>query len=276
MLGGLAIFLVVLDYRYQALGVGRMALSTLTTPFHWLSDVPARVSNWSGDHVRSRSSLLEENQALRAEALVLQGKVQKMAALTAENIRLRALLNSTAIVDDSVLITELIGVSPDPSNHQVLLNKGLVDRVYEGQPVLDAHGLIGQIVEVSRYVSRAMLITDATHAIPVQVNRNGVRAIAEGVGLLDELELKHVAATTDIQPGDILVSSGLGQVFPVGYPVAIVEKVEHDPGQSFLSITARPSAHLDRSRHVLLVFTGGDKSGASGSRISKPDDEQVN
>ncbi len=231
----------------------------MSTPFYWVADIPSRITNWTSDHSRSRSELLEENTVLRAESLVLKGKVQKMASLAAENIRLRELLNSSALIDDGVLVAELVGVSPNPSTHEVIVNKGQLDGAYVGQPLIDAQGLMGQVIEVSRYNSRAILITDATHAIPIQVNRNGVRAIAEGTGLLDELRLKHVAATTDIQPGDILVSSGLGQIFPVGYPVATVDSVEHDPGQPFLHVIARPNAKLNRSRHVLLVFTGVDQ-----------------
>jgi rod shape-determining protein MreC len=207
--------------------------------------------------VQSRSQLLEENARLRRENLVLQGRSHQMASLQAENVRLRALLNSSALLRDDVLVAELIGVSPDPMRHLLVLNKGEQDGVFVGQPLIDADGLLGQIVEVSSISSRAMLITDATHSIPVQVNRNGVRAIAEGTGVLGMLEVHHVAATTDIREGDLLVTSGLGGRFPVGYPVAVVSEVERDPGQPFARIVARPSAALDRSRHVLLVFTAG-------------------
>ena len=134
--------------------------------------------------------------------------------------------------------------------------------MFVGQPLIDADGLMGQIVEVSGGSSRALLITDATHSVPVQVNRNGVRAIAEGVGTLGALEIYHVSATTDIRQGDLLVTSGLGERFPVGYPVAVVSEVVRDPGEPFARIKAVPSAALDRSRHVLLVFTSRpDKDG---------------
>ena len=135
------------------------------------------------------------------------------------------------------------------------------DGVFVGQPLIDADGLLGQVVEVSPLNSRALLITDATHSIPVQVNRNGVRAIAEGIGSLTSLEIHHVSATTDIQEGDLLVTSGLGGRFPVGYPVAVVSEIERDPGQAFARIMARPSAALERSRHVLLVFTSKPETG---------------
>jgi rod shape-determining protein MreC len=146
--------------------------------------------------------------------------------------------------------------------HQLVLDKGADASVYLGQPLIDARGLMGQVVEVSRFTSRVLLITDATHSVPVQVNRNGVRAIAEGTGSLDRLEIHHVAATTDIREGDLLVTSGLGQRFPIGYPVATVTGVERDPGQPFARIAARPTAALDRVRHVLLVFARKDTGGS--------------
>ncbi|MDG2273646.1 MAG: rod shape-determining protein MreC, partial [Halioglobus sp.] len=184
-----------------------------------------------------------------------QGRSQQMASLQAENVRLRSLLNSSALVRDDVLVAELIGVSPDPERLQLVLNKGRSDGVYVGQPLIDANGLMGQVVEVSSSTSRALLISDMTHAVPVQVNRNGVRAILEGTGVLGSLEVRHISATTDIRKGDLLVTSGLGRRFPEGYPVAVVARVEQDPGEAFVRVLAVPTAELDRTRHVLLVFT---------------------
>ena len=249
------VVLIVADLRYSGLATTRALLDTAAMPIYWVADIPTRIGNWSDDNIRSRSSLLEDNERLRNENLILQGRSHQMASLQAENVRLQALLNSTAILRDDVLVAELIGVSPDPVRHQLILNKGADDGVYMGQPLIDAAGLMGQVMEVSEFTSRALLVTDATHSIPVQVNRNGVRAIAEGTGSLDSLEIQHVSATTDIQEGDLLVSSGLGGRFPVGYPVAEVTRIERDPGQAFARVIARPKAAMDRSRHVLLVFT---------------------
>ena len=233
----------------------RAALAAVVYPFYWIADIPARVSNWGTESLVSRSTLIEENDRLRGESILLEAQVLQMAALRAENVRLRALLNSSALLQDDVLVAELVGISPDPSRQLVVLNKGSSDGVFAGQPLIDSQGLMGQVVEVTGSSARVLLITDSTHAIPVQVNRNGVRAIAEGVGRLDRLELRHVAATEDIEVGDLLVSSGLGGRFPVGYPVAEVTDVVRDPGQTFARVLARPSAALNRSRHVLLVFT---------------------
>jgi rod shape-determining protein MreC len=229
------------------------SLSVLATPFYWLADLPYRIKDWGGHTLRDWSSLLDENRKLREQTLILEARVEKMASLSAENTRLRQLLNSSAHLDDSVLIAELVGVSADPLRHVVVINKGRDAGVYVGQAVIDAHGLVGQVIEVSIYYSRVMLITDSTHAVPVQVNRNGVRAIAEGSGLIDEMQLTHLAATMDVKEGDLLVTSGLGGHFPSGYPVAVVTSVDRRPN-AFMKVTARPAAKLDQTRHLLLIF----------------------
>lgn len=249
------VVLIIADLRYNSLAATRSALDTVGTPIYWVADLPLRLRDWAREIVQTRSQLLEDNDRLARENLVLQGLSQQMTSLQAENVRLRALLNSSAILRDDVLVAELVGISPDPVRHQLVLNKGSEEGVFVGQALIDADGLMGQIVEVSPSSSRALLITDASHSIPVQVNRNGVRAIAEGTGLLGSLEIRHVSATTDIQMGDLLETSGLGGRFPGGYPVAVVSAIERDPGQLFARVQAKPSAALDRSRHVLLVFS---------------------
>jgi rod shape-determining protein MreC len=249
------LLLVFAGQRYDWLRQAESKLSIVATPIYWVANIPSKISGWGDRNIRSRETLLADNESLLAESLLLKAQVQKLASLEAENVRLRELLNSSAILDDSVLVAELIGVSPDPLHHQIIVNKGQSDGLYIGQPVIDAEGLMGQVIDVGPKHSRVLLITDASHAIPVQINRNGVRSVAEGIGLLTELVLQHVAATTDIKEGDLLVSSGLGQRFPVGYPVAVVSEVTIDPGQSFMTVKAKPSAALNRSRHVLLVFS---------------------
>jgi rod shape-determining protein MreC len=256
--------LITADLRFNSLVTTRSFLNMFAAPIYWLADIPARAFEWGNTHIQSRRALLENNEKLGRENLVLEGRSHQMAALRAENVRLRSLLNSATLLQDDVLVAELIGVSPDPMRHQLVLNKGARNRVYIGQPLIDAEGLLGQVVAVSEFSSRVLLITDSTHSIPVQVNRNGVRAIAEGTGKLDTLEIHHVAATTDIEEGDLLVTSGLGGRFPVGYPVAVVSKIERDPGQSFATVEARPSAALDRSRYVLLVFTAERSAAENG------------
>lgn len=226
----------------------------LSSPLYWVTDLPNQAGKWADNRLLSRERLVQENNALRSENLVLTQKLQKNASLEAENLRLRQLLNASEAIQDRVLIAELIGVTPDPQVHKVLLNRGEKHGVYTGQAVLDAFGLMGQVVEVGETHSVALLITDSTHAVPVQVNRNGVRIVAEGIGDLYALRLRHVVNTVDIVKGDLLVSSGLGQRFPAGYPVAEVVDIHVDPGRPFAEVIAKPMAQMNRSRHVLLVF----------------------
>jgi rod shape-determining protein MreC len=247
--------LMMVDARLTLLHPLRAQLGLIVEPIYWVGRLPVRLWDGATQELSTRSELAAENERLKAEQLMMQRRLQKLAALTEQNVRLRELLNSAALVDDDVLATELIGIDPNPFTHRILIDKGEKDGVVMGQPVLDARGLMGQVVEVMPYASRVLLLTDTTHSIPVQVNRNGLRAIASGTGNPERLELRHVADTADIKEGDLLVSSGLGQRFPAGYPVAMVSEVIHDSGQPFAIVRAVPTATLNRSRYMLLVFT---------------------
>jgi rod shape-determining protein MreC len=264
-----ALLLIGLSTYTSLLDPMRSKLGVITHSAYWVTDIPAQLGDWLAERLTSKQDLLDENAALREELLIHKGRAQQMAAISAENMRLQQLMNANEKINERVLIAEIFGVSPDPLAHKVIINRGSEHGVYEGQPLLDADGLMGQVVEVTPYSSHVLLITDSSHAIPVQVNRNGVRAVAEGIGNLYQLELRHVSNTVDIREGDLLVSSGLGQRFPVGYPVAVVETVVHDPGQPFARVTARPMAQLNRSRHVLLVFN--HPSRAESVTTARPD-----
>lgn len=255
MLVVLSAALMVVDARFEVLQPLRAQLGLIVEPAYRTARLPLTLWENATQQLASRSELVAENEKLKAEALLMQGRVQKLATLTEQNVRLRELLNSAALVDEKVLVTELIGVDPNPFSHRILIDKGEKDGAYIGQPVLDARGLMGQVVEVMPYTARVLLLTDTNHSIPVQVNRNGLRAIATGTGNPERLELRHVADTADIKEGDLLVSSGMGQRFPAGYPVATVKEVIHDSGQPFAIVRAVPTAALNRSRYMLLVFT---------------------
>lgn len=235
----------------------RYHLGYVLKPGHDVALFPRLVVGLLGESADSRSKLLDDNKQLKARNLVLQQRVQRLAYLEAENITLRELLSASEQVDDKVLVTSVTSIDPDPRTYQVLLDKGGEDGVFIGQPVLDAKGLMGQVIDVLPNSSKVLLIADSNHVIPVQVNRNGVRAIAVGTGSLDTLELLYVASTADINVGDYLVSSGLGGRYPQGYPVGIVSSVERPVGEPFIKVQARPSARLDSSRHLLLVFRAG-------------------
>lgn len=251
----LSIVLMVVDARFSALKPVRSQLGMLLTPLYYVAELPVRA--WDAVYLQltSRADLIAENESLRAQALLIQRKLQKLAALTEQNVRLRELLNSSELVDERVLVAELIGVDPSASTQRILINRGEKDGVFLGQPVLDASGLMGQVVEVLPFSARVLLITDVSHSLPVQINRNGLRAIAAGTGNTEWLELRHVGDTADIRVDDIVVSSGLGQRFPAGYPVGRVTMVNRDTSQPFAEVRIEPSAKLNRSRYLLLVFS---------------------
>jgi rod shape-determining protein MreC len=250
-----SLVLMTVDHRQHHLESVRSALSLVLSPLQYLLTVPAGVGHWLCESVTSRETLEEQNAELRSKELLQSARLQKMAALEAENERLRSLLDSSVKVGEHVLVAELLEVDFDPFSQDIVINKGSQQGVVVGQPIVDAEGVMGQVVHVAPYTSTAMLITDPSHAIPVADNRNGLRAIAMGTGSADRLDIPHLPLNADIKEGDLLVTSGLGGRFPPGYPVAIVEKVERNPGQAFSDVTARPTAHLEQSREVLLVWT---------------------
>jgi rod shape-determining protein MreC len=231
--------------------------NTIAVPFYWVSDIPERIGLWFDDTFESRYTLMEENKQLQQRVLLQEARLQKMAALANEANRLRGLMGSSQLLEDKVVVAELLGISPDPKVHKVVLNKGAQDGAYVGQAVLDAYGLVGQIVATTPYTSEVLFITDDSHAIPAQLIRNNVRTVIEGVGDLYQLRLRYVPSSMDIVEGDLLVSSGLGGRFPAGYPVATVSKINRDPGESFVRVHATPTAQLNRSRYLLLVFPAG-------------------
>ncbi len=248
-----------IDHHQQHLKWLRNGIATFITPIVFLADIPADFFAWGGENLMSRSQLRQENTKLKNESLVLKAQLQKFVAIQAENARLRNLLGNENKQIERRLVAEIIQIDSDPFSLRFLINKGSADDIYIGQTVIDAYGIIGQVVEVSTYTSRVLMISDATHAIPVKVNRNGVRATLVGTGQIDLLALQYVPDTMDIKVGDLLLSSGLGERFPDGYPVATVSLVEHNPGQDYAKIFAKPVAQLERSSLVLLVWTDKER-----------------
>lgn len=206
------------------------------------------------ESLTTRSRLLEENEKLREEHKLISSKLQRYQILVAENKRLRELLGSTREYSEHVLIAELMAVEMEPSRHLFEINKGMRDGVYEGQPVVDAKGVIGQVFHAGPFSSTVLLITDPRHSIPVQVNRNGLRAMAVGTGQADILYLDHVKTNDDIKVGDLIVSSGLGKRFPRGHPVGVISTISHEPGGAFARVSIEPSADLTQTREVVLVW----------------------
>ncbi len=239
----------------------RSALSFVVAPIQYVVDWPVQAADWVKSSFSSHRALVKENQHLKAQSFLLNVQLQRLLSLERENSQLRALLKSSTRAGGKVLAAQLLAVDSDPFIHEVVLDKGVKAGIYVGQPVIDASGVMGQVIQVGPVTSRVLLIDDSRSAVPVQVNRNGVRAIVTGRGVLGGLTMIHVPETTDVKAGDVLVTSGLGQHFPIGYPVGVVRYVAHDPGQAFATIQVAPSAHLNRSRQVLLVWPNKQPSG---------------
>jgi rod shape-determining protein MreC len=251
----MSLTLLLLDHRFGHMERLRSTLAFLTYPLHYAADLPFTLSRWLTEVTSSRTELLDENRALREQNLRLRGELQKYESLQAENMRLRDLVDSSFKIGDRVLVAELSAVDLDPYKQKVVINKGAVSGTFVGQPVLDAHAVMGQVINVSPFESTVLLITDTSHALPVQVLRNGLRTIALGTGRVDQLKLPYLPTNSDIVEGDLLVTSGLGGKFPPGYPVATVTRIDRSPDAPFSVVLAAPRAHLDRSREVLLVWT---------------------
>lgn len=222
-------------------------LSTVNLPFEFFSNLKSSAISYI--------ELREENKHLKEQQFISDGKLLKFAALEKENIRLRSLLQSSYKIGEQVLVAEILSVNLVPFDHVVLVNKGSRFGLHLKQPVLDAQGVVGQVVRTSPLTSEVMLITDPNHAIPVQINRNGLRTIAVGTGQLNRLILPFLPNNADVQPGDLLITSGMGGTFPQGYPVAVVERVEAQPHRPFALISATPKAALDKIREVLIVWS---------------------
>ncbi len=233
----------------------RSALSTAVYPIQLLAALPNDVTRWVDDFFQDRDDLKQKNIALEAINLLNHVRLQKLQNLERENMRLRQLLGSSFRLTDRVLVAELLAIDLDPFAQQVIINKGLGDHIFNGQPVLDAYGVMGQVTEVNKFSSRVMLLTDPSHGLPVQINRNGLRAVAIGRGVGEHLQLDYLAHNADVRVGDVLVTSGLGGRFPVGYPVGTVMSVQYPQGKSFADVAVKPAAQLDRSRELLLVLS---------------------
>ena len=252
------IALMLLDRREQHLLRVRQALDLVVYPVRVAVDLPFSTWHSMRDTFAERDALIAENRQFRTERLETEGRLQRLEALERENQRLRELLDSTARVGRRALVAEILSVDLDPYRQRFELNRGLVDDVYIGQALIDAKGVVGQIVRVGPLTSEALLITDADHALPVSVNRNDLRTIAVGTGDSGRLRLPYLTNNANIVVGDLLISSGLGGVFPAGYPVGRVIEVTLRPEQGFAEVLAEPSSSLDRDREVLLVWDSSE------------------
>lgn len=251
----LSVTLMGVDHRSHYLQATRSVLALLVYPIQLAALLPERLGSGVVGFFTSKNVLLEENQRLRREELLLRARLQKLKSIEVENARLRSLLGAAARVAERAVVAELVKVSLEPFTQKILVNKGSTDGVYLGQPAIDAKGVIGQITQLTPLTSTATLITDPSHAIPIQVQRNGLRAILFGTGSRRRMDLPHLTSRADIREGDLLVTSAMGGRFPAGYPVAKVTRIKSDPNESFLMITAEPVAGLDYGSEILLIWS---------------------
>ncbi|GAB6263274.1 rod shape-determining protein MreC [Photobacterium sp. CCB-ST2H9] len=250
----LSVGLMFADRRLDAFAQVRYVLNSAVAPLQYAANLPREILDGLSSQLSSHQRLLAENKALKRDLLVLQSDVLLLDQLQQENQRLRELLGSPFVRDERKMVAEVMAVDSDPYSHQVMIDKGHVDGVYEGQPVINDKGIVGQVSYVGAHNSRVLLLIDPTHAIPVQVVRNDIRVIASGSGEQDQIQLEHVPSSTDIKVGDLLVTSGLGGRYPEGYPVARVTEFSFDNKRPFAQIKAMPTVQFDRLRYLLLVW----------------------
>ncbi len=257
-----ALGIIIADSRLGTFSQIRTYMDTAVSPFYFVSNAPRELLDGVSQTLASRDQLELENRTLRQELLLKNSELLMLGQYKQENARLRELLGSPLRQDEQKMVTQVISTVNDPHSDQVVIDKGSVNGVYEGQPVISDKGVVGQVVAVAKLTSRVLLICDATHALPIQVLRNDIRVIAAGNGCTDDLQLEHLPANTDIRVGDVLVTSGLGGRFPEGYPVAVVSSVKLDTQRAYTVIQARPTAGLQRLRYLLLLW-GADRNGAN-------------
>lgn len=250
-----SVALLLSEHKSSKIDGLRSTLSFFVDPLKYLVDLPNVLVERASNLINSYQVLRKENESLRETYLINQTKMLKFSALEKENIRLRALLENSFKLGEQVLVAELLSVNIVPYEHIVVVNKGTRFGVHPQQPVLDSNGVVGQVFRALPFTSEIMLITDPNHAIPVQVNRNGLLTIAVGSGQLNRLLLPYLPSNADIRPGDLLITSGLGGTFPQGYPVAVVDEFTSEPSKAFSNITATPKALLDRSRELMIVWS---------------------
>ncbi|MEO1246180.1 MAG: rod shape-determining protein MreC [Pseudomonadota bacterium] len=249
----LSILVMLADTRTQHLDTVRQALGAAVYPLRLIVDAPARLFAWAGSSTVDRDTLERENRRLKSERLLIEAELQQLTALESENARLRDLLDARDRVRSKVRVAEIMSVDANPYRHTLMINVGTAEGAYDGQAVIDADGVIGQLIDPGLKTSQAVLISDPGHAIPVEVNRNGLRTIAFGTGEIDVLDLPFLPNNADIESGDLLVTSGLGGKFPPGYPVAVVSAVTRIPQEPFADVNAVPAATLNQVREIMLI-----------------------
>jgi rod shape-determining protein MreC len=247
---------MIADYRYHCLGSVRSGFSLLVSPLQYLVDYPVRVMGWVSSLVSTKKALIDENMRLRYQQTMLEAQLQKLLVISNENSQLKALLSASSSSPAKVnaMAAQILAVDTTSSRQLVVLNKGTRDGVVVGLPILDAKGVMGQVIDVGSMTSTVLLISDSKSAVPVRNDRTGERAILVGTNDISQLSLINLPKTSSITKGDLLVTSGLGRRYPEGYPVGRVEDVRNVPGDEFIKVIVSPIALLNRNRLVLVIW----------------------
>lgn len=262
LLAGLSILILIVDYRGNHLATVRTTIGVTVYPLRVIIDAPISMWNQLRDHSSTRNKLRIENSRLKEELLLTHVRMQRYSALEAENIRLRTMLEARTRVKNEVGVAGIMSVSANPFRHVLVIDKGQNEGVYDGQTMIDADGVVGQVIATDLFSAQAILISDPDHALPVEINRNGLRTIAVGTGELDRLDLPLLPNNADIRVGDLLVTSGLGGAFPAGYPVATIDTITLIPQEPFASVSAKPTAKLNQVREIMLIWSISDEDDA--------------
>ncbi len=239
----------------QVVQPARDVLYAAYNPIYALASYPVLSKEWLSQQTKSEAQLRRENTAMQAELLQAQVRLQKLSELSAENTRLRGLLDTPLIIDGRMEISEVIGTDADPLRHIIIINRGAANQLKVGQTVLDDKGIMGQIINVYPHSSRVMLLSDKEHSLSVRLENSGMRAIVSGTGDLGHLKMEYVPTSSNIKVGDRVYSSGLGQHFPAGYLVGTVVKVKRENAGEFAQIDVKPAAQLAGGHHVVVLFS---------------------
>ena len=249
----LSIVLIGLDHRGDWLDRMRASANVVVQPLWQVAGLPSRLGQTMREDAATRSLLSEDNRRLRNELLVMGARQARLQVEADENARLRGLLGAAERGRLDVQLAPVLNVDLDPTRQRLLLDAGSAQGVHVGQSVIDAGGLLGQIVSVTPGTSTVLLLTDLDHAVPVSISRTGVRLIAYGSGRSDRLELRNIPVSSDVEVGDVVVTSGLGGRFPPGFPVGTIATLRPDDSRAFLVGDVDAAAQLDRGRDVLLL-----------------------
>ena len=268
---------MTLDYRDSRLTPVRTILTKFFVyPMQYTVDLPFRLNKFAKTYFSTHSELSSANQELRTLVGVYAARDQKYLSIARENQRLRSQLSATPAVREKFTLTEILSVSSNPFSKNVVINKGSNDGIFIGQTALAGNNIYGQTESVTPNSAVIMQLTDARHAIHVRNTRTGQGALAVGTGKVNRLELKHVETSMDIQTGDQFVSSGLGQLFPADFPVAEVDSVAYNPGDSFMRVGAKSLSDFNKTREILMIWREDFSAANEESDETTPDTNKVN